>query len=229
MPFFFFDPTMIFLIPGILFSLYASSKVRSTYNKFKQVPSRRGITGKEVARLILQNNGINDVEIERTDRMLSDHYDPRTKTLRLSPENYEGKSLAAAGVSAHEVGHAIQHAQEYGPLNIRTALVPVSRFGSWLAMPLVIIGMLFSHPMLIDFGIYLFSAVVFFTLVTLPVEFNASSRALVSIEGFAILDKDETEGARKVLNAAALTYVAAAAVAVLQLLRLILIRGYMDR
>ncbi len=229
MPFFFFDPTMIFLIPGIIFSLYASARVRSTYKKFKKVPSRGGISGKEVAKLILQNNGIHDVEIEPIDGKLSDHYDPRSKTLRLSRDNYNGKSLAAVGIAAHEVGHAVQHANEYAPLKLRTALVPVSNYGSWLAFPLVIIGILFSHPLFIDLGIYVFGAVVIFTLVTLPVEFNASSRAIASIEGYAILDKEEVDGARKVLNAAALTYVAAAAVAILQLIRLVFLSRYLDR
>ena len=222
MPFFFFDPTMIIMIPAIIFSIYASAKVRSTYSKYKRVESRGGLTGKDIAKLILQNNNIHDVEIEAIKGGLTDHYDPRSKVLRLSQENYSGRSLAAVGVAAHEVGHAIQHAHGYTPLRFRSAVVPVSSFGSKLAFPLIILGF-FVHPMLLDIGIILFSAVVFFTLVTLPVEFNASSRAIAAIDGYAILDKEEIAGAKKVLNAAAMTYVAAAAVAILQLVRLIII------
>lgn len=226
MPFFFYDPTMILLIPAIILTLYASAKVKTTYNKYKRIRSRGGLTGKDAAKLILHYNGIRDVEIEMYDGFLTDHYDPKSKILRLSRANYEGRSLAAVGVAAHEAGHAIQHAKGYAPLGIRSAIVPISGFGSYLAFPLIIIGMIFANPMFLDLGILLFSAFVFFTLITLPVEFNASARAIAEIEGSAILDKEEIPGAKKVLNAAALTYVAAAAVAIIQLIRLLLFRSF---
>jgi len=225
MPFFFYDPTMILLIPAIILTLYASAKVKTTYSKYRRIRSRSGLTGKDAAKLILHNNGIRDVEIEMYDGFLTDHYDPRSKVLRLSRANYEGRSLAAVGVAAHEAGHAIQHAKGYAPLGIRSAIVPISGFGSYMAIPLVIIGIWFSNPMFLDLGILLFSAFVFFTLVTLPVEYNASARAIAEIEGSTILDREEIPGAKKVLSAAALTYVAAAAVAIIQLIRLLLFRS----
>jgi hypothetical protein len=231
MPFFFFDPTMIILIPAIILSIYASVKVQATYNKYKRIASTRGLSGSDVAQLILHNNGISDVKVEQIPGMLSDHYDPRTKVLRLSPENYSGRSLAAIGVAAHEVGHAVQHAQGYAPLGIRNAIVPVTSLGSNLAIPLIFIGLIFNtHFMglnLLQIGVILYSTVVLFTLITLPVEFNASRRAVTAVREFAILNGDEIEGARRVLNAAALTYVAATTVAILELLRLLIIsRGF---
>ena len=228
MPFFFFDPTIIILIPAIILSLYASAKVKTTYSKYRRIRSRSGLTGKDAAKLILHNNGISNVEIEMVEGGLTDHYDPRSKVLRLSRANYEGHSLAAVGVAAHEAGHAIQHAKGYAPLGIRSAVVPISGFGSYMAFPLIIIGIIFSNPMFLDIGILLFSAVVFFTLVTLPVEYNASTRAIAEIEGSTILDREEITGAKKVLSAAALTYVAAASVAILQLIRLLLLRSYFN-
>ncbi|MCP4727231.1 MAG: zinc metallopeptidase, partial [bacterium] len=195
---------------------------------YLKVPSRGGLTGKEVAERILMNNQITDVTIEAVEGGLTDHYDPRKKVLRLSKENYYGKSLAAAGVSAHEVGHAIQHNVAYGPLKLRSAAVPVSQFGSYLSFPLIFAGFIFQNPSFLDIGIIAYTAVVAFTVVTLPVEFNASSRAITEIQNSGALDPQEIGGAKKVLNAAALTYVAAASVAVIQLLRLLLLRQAMD-
>jgi len=228
MPFLFWDPTMILLIPAILLSLYASTKVKSAFNKFSQKATRRGISGKEVARYILQQNNLSSVQIEEAEGKLTDHYDPRKKVLRLSSENYRGSSIASLGVAAHEAGHAIQHGTGYSFLHIRNAIYPVANIGSNLAWPLVLAGFLFSFPSLIDIGIILFSGAVFFTLITLPVEFNASKRALVELRRGGFLETDELTGAKKVLDAAALTYVAAAAVAVLQLLRLLILRGSRD-
>ena len=232
MPFFFFDPTIVLLIPAIVLSLYANSKVRSTYNKYNKISSRNGLSGKDVAKLILQNNGIQDVEIESVKGRMTDHYDLRTRTLRLSEDNYNGKSLAAVGVAAHEVGHAIQHSQNYAPLGLRSAIIPVSSIGSKLAFPLILAGFFFQFSIfgysLMDIGIALFSFAVIFTLITLPVESNASSRAIAAIEGHAILDKEEITGAKKVLNAAAMTYIAAAAVAILELIRLLVLRNMID-
>ncbi len=228
MGFYFWDPTMILLIPVIIFSLYASFKVKSTYKKFEKVQSRNGLTGKDIAQKILNQNQISDVSVEAVDGRLSDHYDPRKKVLRLSKDNYHGKSLAAVGVAAHEVGHAIQHNVGYAPLSLRSAAVPVSSFGSYLSFPLIIIGMFSGVTGFLDFGIILFSFAVAFTIITLPVEFNASTRAISEIERTGILAPDEIGGAKKVLNAAAMTYVAAAAVAIIQLIRFLLIRSAMD-
>ena len=228
MPFLFWDPTMILLIPAILLSLYANLKVKSTFNRFSKIMAKRGLSGAEVASYILKGSGLSNVSIEETEGKLTDHYDPRSKKLRLSSENYRGKSLASLGVAAHEAGHAVQHGTGYGFLHLRSAIVPVANLGSNLAWPLVIIGFLFSIPSLIDIGIVLFSGAVIFTLITLPVEFNASKRALVELNRGGFLDSQEIIGAKKVLDAAALTYVAAAAVAVLQLVRLFLLRGSND-
>ena len=226
---FYFDPTYMLLIPAIILALYAQMKVQSTFNHYSRVRASSGMTGAQVARALLDKNNLTDVVVEFTPGRLTDHYDPRTKRLRLSPENYHGTSLAALGVAAHETGHAIQHAREYIPLNIRNAIFPVASFGSSLAFPLFIMGFLFGRggTFLMDLGILLFTFAVLFQVVTLPVEFNASGRALrmLESEGY-LLRGGEVAGARKVLNAAALTYLAATAMAVLQLFRLILLRGY---
>jgi len=219
---------MILLIPAIILSLYANVKVKSTFSRFSKVLSRRRLNGAEVAEYILQRNNLSDVSIEETEGNLTDHYDPRKRILRLSRENYRGNSLASLGVAAHEACHAIQHGTGYAFLQLRNTIVPVANLGSNLAWPLLIIGFLFSIPSFVDIGIIFFSGAVFFTLVTLPVEFNASKRALVELERGGFLEKDEIIGAKKVLDAAALTYVAAAAVAVLQLLRLLLLRSSRD-
>ena len=225
---FFWDSTMLLLIPAIILMLYAQQKVKSTYAKYSAESSRRGKTGKEVAQYILQQNGLGNIPIEVSEGKLSDHYDPVKKILRLSGENYGGQSIAALGIAAHEVGHAIQHDRGYAPLNIRNTILPAANFGSTLAFPLFIGGFLFSIPSLLDIGIILFSAAVVFQIVTLPVEFDASKRAVTTLQTAGILEPDEIQKAKKVLNAAALTYVAAAAVAVMQLIRLIILRGSRD-
>lgn len=221
----FFDSTMLLLIPAVLLSLYAQYRVRSAYAKYNEVRSNANLTGAEVASAMLQQNGIRDVAVEPVPGVLSDHYDPRARAVRLSEENYYRPSLAGLAVAAHEVGHAIQDARGYLPLRFRHAILPVANLGSGMAFPLLLIGMLFSIPQLMDVGILFFSGAVLFQLVTLPVEFNASSRALAHLRSRGFLSPNEIGAARKVLHAAALTYVAAAAVSVMELFRLILLRG----
>ncbi|APF17998.1 zinc metallopeptidase [Caldithrix abyssi] len=228
MPFFFFDPTMILLIPAFILAVWAQIKVKSTYNKFKKVAAASGMTGAQVAKQILQRNGIYDVEIEPVAGELTDHYDPRVKKVRLSEYNYRSNSLASIAVAAHEVGHAIQHAQGYAPLKLRHAILPVTNFASYAAFPLFFIGFLFNGGMLMQLGIIFFAAVVLFHVVTLPVEFNASWRALAQLKSTGLLMSTEVTAARKVLTAAALTYVAAAAMALLQLIRLIILANSRD-
>ncbi len=225
MPFLFYDPTYILLIPAILLALYAQAKVQSTYARYSRVLSRRGITGAQVAAELLRSKGLYDVRIEPIRGRLTDHYDPRTKTLRLSEQIYGSTSLAALGIAAHEVGHAFQHADEYGPLKLRNAIVPVANIGSHLAIPLLLLGLLFSLPGLAAAGVVAFSLAVLFQLITLPVEYNASNRALEVLETGGYLYRDEISQTRKVLSAAALTYVAATIMAVMQLLRLMLLSG----
>lgn len=221
----------ILLILAMILSLYAQSNISSTYNKYAKVANRRGFTGAQVATQMLENSGIYDVKVERVAGNLTDHYDPRTKTLRLSQSVYDSKSVAALGVAAHETGHAIQHDVGYAPLSLRSILVPVANLGSRLSFPLIFLGMFFtssSSNFMIELGILLFAASVAFTLITLPVEFNASSRAITLLVDQSFLDESEVGGARKVLSAAALTYVAAAIAAVAQLLRLLAIFGRRD-
>jgi len=222
---FYFDPTYVLLIPAIILALYAQTKVQSAFNKYSRVPSRIGMTGADVARQLLHNNQIYDVTVELTNRRLSDHYDPRSKTLRLSPEVYNSTSLAALGIAAHEVGHAIQHSTEYVPLRLRNSIVPIANIGSNLALPLLLLGIFLGLPNLALIGVAAFSLAVLFQLITLPVEFNASGRAIEALEVGGYLGRDEVGSTRKVLNAAALTYVAATLMAVMQLLRLLLISG----
>jgi hypothetical protein len=230
MPFlsFFSMTDLILLVPAMLFALWAQFKVRRTYEKYSQVPSRRGANGAQVAADLLRLNGIGGVSIDRSEGMLSDYYDPTKKEVRLSEDNYHSTSIAALSVAAHEVGHAIQHKQVYAPLNFRTTLFPVANIGSTLAMPMFLIGFLFRFPLLVDLGIILFAGAVLFQVVTLPVEFDASRRALQQLQSRGFLAADEIKSAKKVLTAAALTYVAAAAVAVLHLVRLLLIREGSD-
>ncbi len=225
---FFWDPTMLLLIPALLFAFYAQMKVKSTYRKYSQIRNMGGMTGREAAMRLLRDNGIDDVGVEEVQGVLSDHYDPRDKVVRLSTDNYHGASLAALSVAAHEVGHAIQDAKDYAPLRLRHSILPVTNIGSMAAFPLFIAGMLFSWPVLMDIGILFFAGVVLFHAVTLPVEFNASSQAMLQLEDRGYLSRDETRNAKKVLNAAALTYVAAAAMAALNLIRLLILRGAMD-
>lgn len=229
---FHFDWTMILLIPAILFTLYAQFKVQSSFRKYMDYPASSGMTGAQVARDLLNRENLYDVPVELTPGHLSDHYDPRERVLRLSPEVYHGKSLASLGVAAHETGHAIQHARAYAPLSIRNGIFPVANIGSYLGYILFFIGLFFGGTaslFLIDLGIILFSFFVFFTILTLPVEFNASNRALVLLADGGYLQRgEEINGAKKVLSAAAMTYVAAAATAILNLLRMLLIRGSRD-
>jgi Zn-dependent membrane protease YugP len=200
-------------------------RVSSTYKKYSAVASAQGISGAKAANFLLQQNGISDVEVESVEGTLSDHYDPRTKKVRLSEHNYRSHSLSALAVAAHEVGHAIQHRTGYLPLKIRHSILPVTNLGSWAAFPLFLIGFFFNTPLLMDIGIILFAGVVIFHFVTLPVEFNASTRALAQLGSNGMLLEQEVRGARKVLSAAAFTYIAATAVALLHLLRLIILRG----
>ena len=218
------------IVISVLISLFAQFLVNSRFSKYSRVRSRSGMTGAQAAERILQSQGIYDVAIQRVSGKLTDHYDPRNKTLNLSDAVYASTSVAAVGVAAHECGHAIQHARGYAPLSFRSALVPVANIGSQLSWLFIILGIFFggSHT-LIMIGILMFSAAVLFQLVTLPVEFNASGRALKLLSETGILQKDEVSDTRKVLSAAALTYVAAAATAVLQLLRLLRLFGGNDR
>ncbi|MBO5292003.1 MAG: zinc metallopeptidase [Lachnospiraceae bacterium] len=223
---FFYDPTYILVLIGILLTVFASVKVNSTYSKYARVRSMSGMTGAEAAQRILWNAGIQDVRIEHVRGSLTDHYDPSAKVLRLSDATYGSNSVAAVGVAAHECGHALQHKEGYAPLSIRSALVPAANIGSRLGVPIILLGLLFgSGGILINIGIWVFSLSVLFQVVTLPVEFNASSRAMKMLEGYGILGGQELSQCRKVLSAAALTYVAAAAASLLQLLRLVLLFG----
>ncbi len=222
----FFSPLdIVLLVPALLLSVYAQFKVSNTFSKMSQVRASSGLTGAQVAKGLLQANGLGHVGVEMVEGRLSDHYDPISKTLRLSPDVYQSNSLAALGVAAHETGHALQHKASYFPLSIRQSIFPVVRFGSTLWLPMFFIGLFMSIPALIDAGIVLFAAAVVFHIVTLPVEFNASKRAIAQLKNGGYLVGNEVDGAKKVLDAAALTYVAAAAMAVLQLIRLLLIRG----
>ncbi|MBN2355757.1 zinc metallopeptidase [candidate division KSB1 bacterium] len=223
--FFFSTMDIILLVPALALALYAQWKVKSAFSKMSRVRSASGMTGAQVAESLLRRNGISDVAVEAVEGNLSDHYDPVHKKLRLSSGVYGANSLAAVGVAAHETGHAIQHKKAYVPLVLRQRLYPISNFGSMLAMPLFIIGLIFQFKILIDIGIILFVGAVFFTLITLPVEFNASSRAMAQLSQGGYLQANEISGAKKVLDAAALTYVAAAAMAVLQLIRLLILRN----
>ncbi|MBD8070230.1 zinc metallopeptidase [Bacillus sp. PS06] len=221
--------TLIYFAIIILVPIYAQMKVKSTYRKYTQVRSSSGMTGAEVARRILDQNGLYNVGVEETPGVLSDHYDPRSKTVRLSTENYYGQSVAGAAVAAHEVGHAIQDQEAYAFLRLRHSLVPVANFGSNTSWILILIGFISGYTNLVLFGIIAMAAAVLFQIVTLPVEFNASNRAMEQIVSAGVIRNDEERETKKVLNAAALTYVAAAAVAVMELVRLILIYTGMTR
>lgn len=226
MGYYYWDPTYILVVIGAVICMIASARVKGTFNKYSQLRSMSGMNGAQVAQRVLQASGIYDVQVRHVSGSLTDHYDPRTKTVNLSDPVYNATSVAALGVAAHECGHAIQHAKNYAPLSIRSALVPIANFGSMLAWPVILIGLLFntrSSGLIIDIGILLFSAAVLFQLVTLPVEFDASRRALVMLRTQGILADDELKYTRRVLKSAALTYVASAAAAILQLLRIILI------
>lgn len=223
---YYYDPTYILVIIGLVLCLGASAMVKSTYNRYKEVYPARFMSGAEVAERILRSAGIQDVRVEQVAGELTDHYDPREKVLRLSQENYNTSSVAAIGVAAHEAGHAIQHNVGYFPLKFRNAILPVANLGSQLGVPLVLIGLIFSFgDTLINVGILLFAFAVLFQVVTLPVEFNASKRAVKMLDEQGILYGEELSGCKKVLSAAAMTYVAAAASSALQLLRLVILGG----
>ena len=227
---YYYDPMYILIIISCVIALIAQVKVKSTYNRYAKVASSKGMTGAMVAEQLLRSQGIYDVSVQRISGSLTDNYNPRHKTLNLTDSVYNSTSVAAIGVAAHETGHAIQHAQGYGPLSFRTALFPFANIGSRLSWIFIIAGLIFgSTNVLVDIGILMFSLAVLFQLVTLPVEFNASSRALKLLESEGYLYGDENRQARKVLTAAAMTYVAAAATAILQLVRLIYLFGGRNR
>lgn len=223
--FFYWD--LILLIPAVVLGIYAQFKVKSAFNRYSQIPSARGLTGAQGARIVLDSAGLTGVDIAVGGSTLSDHYDPRTRTLSLSPAVGNSNSLAALGVAAHEAGHAIQHAEGYAALRLRSAMVPAANIGTNLGLILFVVGIVIAsyggNSLLMNIGIVLYAAAVLFTVVTLPVEFNASRRAMAELQNRSILVADELTGARKVLSAAALTYVAAALSAILTLLRLVLI------
>lgn len=219
---------IIFVIPTLIFAFWAQSQVSNAFQRYSRYPSRSGITGSELARELLARSGLGNVRVGYAEGVLGDHYNPRTRELRLSRQTYSSSSVAALGVAAHEVGHAIQHNIGYAPLAFRNSFLPVAQFGSNAAFPLFFLGLVFNWPSLMDIGILFFFAAVVFQLVTLPVEYNASGRALALLEGGGYVSGEEVAAVRKVLDAAALTYVAATAVAVANLLRLMMIRGRRD-
>ena len=225
----FFDRTFFLLIPAMIFAFWAQWKVQSTYTRYSKVRASNGQTGHDIALAIMARNGVHDVTVEEVGGVLSDHYDPRTKRVRLSSPNYRDDSIASIAVAAHEVGHVLQHAEGYVPLQFRSAIAPVAGFGSMLAFPLFFIGLFFNmpgvSPVLMDLGILFFTGAVVFQVITLPVEFDASKRALVQLTSSGAVMPEEVAQAKKVLDAAALTYVAAAAMAALQLLRLVMLRN----
>lgn len=231
MPFGLFDPSMLLLVPAMILAFWAQWKVTHTYRRYSQVRAENGLNGTQMAKAIMNRNGVTDVAVEEVGGVLSDHYDPRARKVRLSASTFREPSLAAMAVGAHEVGHVLQHAQGYAPLALRSAIAPVAGFGSMLAFPLFFIGFIFQSgalAWLMDLGIVFFAGAVVFHLVTLPVEFDASKRALSELTSSGALAPNEVVGAKKVLDAAALTYVAAAAMAALQLVRLVLLRRGRD-
>ncbi|MGN1060034.1 MAG: zinc metallopeptidase [Clostridia bacterium] len=224
MPFFYYDSYyLVLVVPALLIALFAQFKVKSTFSRYASVHSRRGKTAAQIARQILDENALSGVAVERVGGSLTDHYDPRANVIRLSDSVYDSTSVASIGVAAHEAGHAVQHAVGYMPIRLRNAVLPVANIGSALAMPIILIGLIMSLEPLVTAGILLFSALVLFQLITLPVEFNASRRAIKTLRADRVLDDGELSGAKKVLSAAAMTYVASTLVAVMQLLRLVLL------
>ena len=220
---------LILVVPAMIFSMWAQAKVNSTFNKYSKVRTYGGMTGYEAARRILAANGLYNVHVERVSGNLTDHYDPKANVIRLSDSVFASNSVAAVGVAAHEAGHAVQYATQYAPIRLRTAIIPVTNIGSQLSIPLVLIGFFMGAQPLVNFGLLLFATVAIFQLVTLPVEFNASRRAVTALEMGGSMNDEELRGVRKVLNAAAMTYVAALAVAVANLLRLVLRFGGRNR
>ncbi len=221
--YYYFDPyALLLMLPALILSIWAQYKVNSTYKKFSKVASRRGLTAKDACRQILNDNGLTHIGLEVIDGNLSDHYDPKANVIRLSRGVAESTSVAALGIAAHEAGHAVQHAVGYFPIKVRTAIIPITQIGSSIAPLLLLAGLLFSYQPLILWGIAAFSLMLVFQLVTLPVEYNASRRALQTLDSMNMLDDDELRGTRKVLSAAAMTYVAAMLVSLTQVLRLLL-------
>ena len=221
----YWDQTIIILIPALIFSLIAQLMVKGAFSKYSGERNSRGYTGADAARAILDRNGLSYIRIEHINGELTDHYDPSANVIRLSDSVYNNDSVAAVGVAAHEAGHAVQYAEGYGPIKVRSAIIPITQFGSNISTPLVILGIIFSSNVLITAGILLFCTVVLFQAITLPVEFNASGRALKVLREEHFLDDDEMKGAKSVLTAAALTYVAAMFSALASLARLLLIRN----
>ncbi len=224
-PYYGFGPGMIFVIPAIILAFYAQMKVKSTFQKYLKVRNLKSLTGAEVARILLDKNGLYDVTVESVGGYLSDHYDPRVRKLRLSTQVYGGTSIASISVAAHEAGHAIQHGVGYIPLTLRNTIAPIANFGSQAVWFLVFGAFILGLPQLIDIGILLYLGAVVFQVITLPVEFNASNRAIEQLEVNGLITLEEVKPSRKVLNAAALTYVAAMAVSIAQLLRLMMLRN----
>lgn len=222
---FYYDWTILIVLPALVISAWAQIKVSTTYKKYSTVYTRRKVTGAEAARAILDKNGLSHVKIEHVRGHLTDHYDPRANVIRLSDSVYGSNSTAAVGVAAHEAGHAVQYAKNYAPIRLRTAIIPMTRFGSMLAIPLFFIGLIMASEAFMLFGILLYAAVALFQLVTLPVEFNASSRALKALDSSDILSGEELTAAKRVLSAAAMTYVAALLTSLLTLLRLLVLAG----
>ncbi len=230
MPFFYyFDPTMLIVLPALILALWAQINVKTTYSKYNKVHTRSGVTGFEAARKILDANGLYNVGIERIRGELTDHYDPRANVIRLSEAVYSSTSAAAVGVASHEAGHAVQHAVGYAPIKLRTSVIKITNFGSMMAMPLFLIGLIMASTYLMYAGIILYSLVAVFQLITLPVEFNASKRAIIALRDSGRFAPDELKASKKVLSAAALTYVAALASSLLSLLRLIIIANGRSR
>ncbi len=227
-PYFFFDPTMILLIPAVILAVWAQAKVSSTFRKYSMVRSSTNLTGAQLARMLLDANGLFDVNVESVPGKLTDHYDPRSRVVRLSDATYRSGSVASLGVVAHEVGHAVQHSHHYVPLVVRDAVVPTANIGSSLSWIVFFLGLILSNGFLLKVGIILFSFFVLFTLITLPVELDASHRALKMLKNVVVMNEGEVTMAKKVLSAAALTYVAAVAMSALQLLRMLLIAGFVD-
>ena len=226
----FYDWTFwVFVVPGLLFGIWAQMKVKAAYEKYQKVRVARGITGYDAARAILNANGLHDVRIEKIAGTMTDHFDPRDNVVRLSAPVYDGASVASVGIAAHECGHAVQYAKGYAPMKVRGALVGATNFSSMTSMLFVMLGVIFAFPALAYFGVALFGILVFFQLITLPVEFNASRRAIEALEGSGAFREEELDGVDQVLTAAALTYIAALVSAVLQLLRLLVIAKNSDR
>ena len=223
MPYFYFDYTYLLLLPALIFALWAQARVQSSYNKYNKVMTRSGMTGADAARMILDANGLTNVRIEQIAGNLTDHFDPKANVIRLSNAVYGSRGVAALGVAAHEAGHAVQYAQKYFPMKLRALIIPATRFGSVMAIPLFFIGLIFAYEPLMLAGILLYATIALFQLATLPVEFNASGRAMKILRASGNLTEDELGAARQVLTAAALTYVAALVSSLLTLLRLLIL------